>query len=156
MFLNDQVQDELFFQEGMLVETLCDSSSVAAESSSVNDENAYYGGGGSGGSDGDQESLVSWLPARVLRKLGGDSLEVEMLGERDCFEVHESYLRNVLSHNFEGVQVHPADVKEGLVCSCWYAQGEGFFECVVDGCDEEDTAVVTFVEFDEQEEVSEQ
>jgi len=100
--------------------------------------------------DDEATDASSWLPARVTKAMG-DSLEVLMLGERDSFEVHESFVRSIAE--LDGDAVPPRDAVAGLRCSVWYAQGGDYYDAQVDGSDEPGTAVVTYLAVDEQEEV---
>ena len=124
-FFNQPPEEE--WRVGALVECLCDND----------------------GEDGG-DAASSWLPVRVARRLA-DSLEVVMLGEGGAFEAHESFCRPLAG--LDGDPVPLAAVAEGLACHVWYAQGEEYYAAVVDGQEQADTAVVTYTEFDEQEEV---
>jgi hypothetical protein len=107
-----------------------------------------------------------WLPARVAAFRTPNTYSVQLLGDDGDssgggHQVDATELRPVQDHGVGGrggaeggrPWATPTTTTEGLRVEAFYAQGGEWLPAHVDGCDCDDTAVVTFDDFDEQEEI---
>lgn len=100
----------------------------------------------------DDEEESCWLPARVSKaKATSDKVVLTLLGDTESFQVEQSFVRLIPNHG--GKVIRKRDIIEGAECSVWHAQSASFFPAVVQFFDNEDTAVILYTEYDDEEEV---
>jgi hypothetical protein len=98
----------------------------------------------------DDEEESCWLPARVS-KTTNEKVVLTLLGDTESFQVEHSFVRAIPNHG--GHYMKHTDIVDGLECNVWHAQSASFFPAVVRFYDNEDTAVILYTEYDDEEEV---
>jgi len=94
-----------------------------------------------------------WQPAWVTGQLDKNNFSLLLISDRTPVDAHWTSVRSLVVAPGGGAPLSGSDVVGGAVCSVWRARDGAFQQAVVDGVSDYDTAVVSYLYVDGQEEV---
>jgi len=95
-----------------------------------------------------------WQPAWVTGQVDKNNFSLLLISSRTTVDAHWTSVRSlVVAPGGGSASLSAGDVVGGTVCSVWRARDGAFQQAVVDGASDYDTAVVSYLYVDGQEEV---